>query len=102
VNPDGTVILEIKASNSTIGSTVSTGAGSAPSIDTKEAETKLMLKDGETTVIGGIYVDNTLESNSGTPFLKNIPFLGKLFESNSTSNTRSELLIFITPHIIPQ
>lgn len=102
VNPDGTVILQIKAANSTIGSTVSTGAGSAPSIDTKEAETKLMLKDGETTVIGGIYVDNTLESNTGTPFLKDIPYLGKLFQSNSKSNSRSELLIFITPHIIHQ
>jgi type IV pilus assembly protein PilQ len=102
VNPDGTVIMEIKASNSTIGSTVSTGAGSAPSIDTKEAETKLMLKDGETTVIGGIYIESTLSSNSGTPYLKDIPYLGKLFESNSSSSDRSELLIFITPHIIKQ
>jgi len=100
VNPDGTVIMEIKASNSTIGSTVSTGVGSAPSIDTKEAETKLMLKDGETTVIAGIYIESTLSSNSGTPYLKDIPYLGKLFESNSSSSDRSELLIFITPHII--
>jgi type IV pilus assembly protein PilQ len=102
VNPDNSVILEIKASNSTIGSTVSTGAGSAPSIDTKEAETKLMLKDGETTVIGGIYIDNSVSSNTGTPFLKDLPFIGKLFESNSSSSDRSELLIFITPHIIEQ
>jgi type IV pilus assembly protein PilQ len=102
VNPDNTIILEIKASNSTIGSTVSTGAGSAPSIDTKEAETKLLLKDGETTVIGGIYVENTQDSETGTPFLKDIPYLGKLFKSNSHSLQRSELLIFITPHIVAQ
>lgn len=102
VNPDDTVILEIIASNSTIGSTVSTGVGSAPAIDTKEAETKLLLQDGETTVIGGIFVENTIESNTGTPFLKDIPYLGKLFESNSSSSDRSELLIFITPHIVVQ
>ena len=100
VNPDGTVILEIKASNSTMGSDVSTGIGSAPSIDTKQAETKLRLRDGETTVIGGIYVDAALESNTGTPYLKDIPYLGYLFQSNKKTNTRSELLIFITPHII--
>ncbi|MBN2645151.1 MAG: type IV pilus secretin PilQ [Desulfuromonadaceae bacterium] len=100
VNPDNTVILQIKASNSSIGSTVATGAGSAPAIDTKEAETKLLLKDGETTVIGGIYVEAEYHSNSGTPFLKDIPFLGKLFESNSDSREKNELLIFITPHIV--
>jgi type IV pilus assembly protein PilQ len=100
VNPDNTIIMEILASNSTVGNTVSTGAGSAPSIDTKEAETKLLLKNGETTVIGGIYVENDLNSESGTPFLKDIPLLGHLFKSRNKSNTRSELLIFITPRIV--
>ncbi len=100
VNPDNTIILAIKASNSTIGNTVSTGAGSAPSIDTKEAETKLLLKNGETTVIGGIYVENQQDSETGTPILKDIPFLGHLFKSRNKSNTRNELLIFITPRIV--
>ncbi|WP_321532001.1 AMIN domain-containing protein [uncultured Desulfuromonas sp.] len=100
VNPDGSVILEILASNSSIGSIVATGAGSAPAIDTKEAETKLLLRNGETTVIGGIYVESEYSSNTGTPFLKDIPYLGKLFESNSNSRERSELLIFITPHVV--
>lgn len=100
VNPDNTIILEILASNSTVGNTVATGAGSAPAIDTKEAETKLLLKNGETTVIGGIYVENELNSVTGTPFLKDVPFLGHLFKSRSKSNTRSELLIFITPRIV--
>ncbi|MGM0416428.1 MAG: type IV pilus secretin PilQ [Thermodesulfobacteriota bacterium] len=100
VNPDSTIILEILASNSTVGNTVATGAGSAPAIDTKEAETKLLLKNGETTVIGGIYVENELNSVTGTPFLKDIPFFGNLFKSRNKSNTRSELLIFITPRIV--
>lgn len=100
VNPDNTVILEILASNSTVGNTVATGAGSAPAIDTKQAETKLLLKNGETTVIGGIYVENELNSETGTPFLKDVPLLGHLFKSRNKSNTRSELLIFITPRIV--
>jgi len=100
VNPDNSIILEILASNSTVGNTVATGAGSAPAIDTKEAETKLLLKNGETTVIGGIYVENELNSETGTPFLKDVPLLGHLFKSRNKSNTRSELLIFITPRIV--
>ncbi|MDD2556977.1 MAG: type IV pilus secretin PilQ [Desulfuromonas sp.] len=100
INPDNTVILKIKATNSTIGSTVSTGAGSAPSIDTKEATTKLLLKNGETTVIGGIYVESELSSETGTPILKDIPLLGYLFKSRKKGNIRNELLIFITPRIV--
>ncbi|MFO7830812.1 MAG: type IV pilus secretin PilQ [Desulfuromonadaceae bacterium] len=100
INPDNTIIMEILASNSTVGNTVNTGAGSAPAIDTKEAETKLLLKNGETTVIGGIYVENEQNGETGTPLLKDIPLLGHLFKSRSKSNSRSELLIFITPRII--
>lgn len=100
INPDNTIILQILASNSTVGNTVSTGAGSAPAIDTKEAETKLLLQNGETTVIGGIYVESEQGSETGTPFLKDIPLLGHLFKSRNKSNTRSELLIFITPRIV--
>jgi type IV pilus assembly protein PilQ len=58
------------------------------------------VKSGETTVIGGIYIDNDTESNSGVPFLMDIPFLGWLFKSNSKSKTKTELLIFITPRIL--
>lgn len=100
INPDSSVILEITASNSTVGNTVSTGAGSAPAIDTKEAETKLLLHDGETTVIGGIYVKNTIDSEAGTPFVKNIPLVGHLFKSSNRTRERNELMIFVTPHIV--
>jgi type IV pilus assembly protein PilQ len=100
INPDGSVILEIDASNSSIGSTVATGAGSAPAIDTKNAKTKLLVMDGETTVIGGIFVESENFGEAGIPFLRKIPILGRLFRSNSQSNTRSELLIFITPRIV--
>lgn len=100
INPDGSVILEIDAANSSIGSTVATGAGSAPAIDTKNAKTKLLVMDGETTVIGGIFVESENYGEAGIPFLRKIPIFGRLFRSNSQSSTRSELLIFITPRIV--
>jgi type IV pilus assembly protein PilQ len=100
INPDGSIILEIEATNSSIGSTVATGAGSAPAIDTKEAKTKLLVMDGETTVIGGIFVESENLGEAGIPYLRKIPILGRLFRSNNHSSTRSELLIFITPRIV--
>lgn len=100
INPDDSVILEIMATNSSIGSTVSTGAGSAPSINTKEAQTKLLVRNGETTVIGGIFVETDTESDAGVPVVKNLPFIGNLFKSTKKEKTRRELLIFVTPKIV--
>ncbi|HEX9872937.1 MAG TPA: hypothetical protein VGA43_01135, partial [Deferrimonas sp.] len=100
INPDGSIILEIVANNSSIGSLVATGIGSAPAINTKEAKTKLLVMDGETTVIGGIFVESENFGEAGIPFLRKIPILGRFFRSNSQSSTRSELLIFITPRIV--
>ncbi|MDW7643676.1 MAG: type IV pilus secretin PilQ [Desulfuromonadales bacterium] len=99
INPDNTVILEIKASNNT--PTTVAGA-TAPAIDKKEAETKLLLKDGETTVLGGIFVENEAYSTQGVPILMHIPVLGHLFKSTNKSNDRRELLVFITPRIISE
>lgn len=99
INPDNTVILEIKASNNT--PTTVAGA-TAPAIDKKEAETKLLLKDGETTVLGGIFVENESYSSQGVPILMHIPVLGHLFKSTNKSNDRRELLVFITPRIISE
>ncbi len=101
INPDNSMILDISATDSTIGSNVNTGLqGTAPSIDTREAKTKLLVRDGETTVIGGIFVESDTNSASGVPWLMKLPLIGHLFDSTSNSNQRAELLIFITPHIV--
>jgi len=100
INPDNSIILEVEATNSSPGSNVQTGAGGeAPQIDTKEAKTKMLIHDGQTTVIGGIFVENEDFSEAGVPLLMNIPLLGHLFKSTNKTSSRSELLIFITPHI---
>jgi type IV pilus assembly protein PilQ len=98
VTPDGSVMMKIKASNNSAGPPPA--GGGAPPINKKEATTELIVKSGETTVIGGIYVDNDTESNDGVPYLMDIPLLGWLFKSNVKSKSKTELLIFITPRIL--
>jgi type IV pilus assembly protein PilQ len=96
INPDDSLLLDIEATNSRPGPTYSDGTG----IITKEAKTKLLVKNGITTVIGGVYVDSEITTQEGVPLIKDIPFLGRLFRSDRNSNERRELLIFITPRIV--
>jgi type IV pilus assembly protein PilQ len=100
INPDNSIILDITATNSSQGSDVPVGNGAAPTVNTKEAKTKLLVRDGDTTVIGGIFVENENQREIGVPFLMHLPLLGHLFKSASNTSTRSELLIFITPRIV--
>lgn len=71
-----------------------------PSINTNQATTEILVKDGETTVIGGIYSTTKTEGETYTPFLGRIPIIGWLFKSKSVSDNKTELLIFITPRIV--
>jgi type IV pilus assembly protein PilQ len=71
-----------------------------PSTDKKEAKTNVIIKDGETIVIGGIYKINKTDSNAGVPGLMKIPILGWLFKKHKEEAITSELLIFITPRIV--
>ncbi|RLC31701.1 MAG: hypothetical protein DRH32_03830 [Deltaproteobacteria bacterium] len=72
----------------------------APALTTKEAQTELLVNDGETFVIGGIIKSNTTFTEAGVPGLMKIPFLRWLFKSDKKNNTKEELLIFITPRIV--
>jgi type IV pilus assembly protein PilQ len=73
-----------------------------PLITTKETRTRLIIEDGETIVISGLTKQNTTNTNTGVPGLKDIPLLGWLFKGESRDDTTQEVLIFITPHILPQ
>jgi type IV pilus assembly protein PilQ len=97
ITPDGNIGMKIKASNNSVGAAP---VGVAPPLNIKEATTELQVKNGETTVIGGIYVDSDTENDSGVPFLMDIPLLGWMFKSNTKSKTKTELLIFITPKVV--
>jgi len=91
------VRLEIKATKNSPGSPA-TAAG-VP-IDKKEATTEILLRDGETTVLGGIFEETKSDSTSGIPWFNRIPFLGWLFKNETISTQQTELLIFVTPTIL--
>ena len=74
--------------------------GNNPTILTKKAETKVIQNDGQTIVIGGLSKESSSRSDTGTPFLEDIPGLGYLFKRKSSADQMEELLIFITPHIL--
>ena len=100
INPNGSIILDVDLTNDSQGPNVASGAGVAPSIEKKTAKSKILVHDGSTTVIGGIFVDSEDDSHSGVPILMDIPVLGHLFKSTNTKKSRRELLIFITPRIV--
>jgi type IV pilus assembly protein PilQ len=99
VTPDGNILLNIRA-NKNEPDFQNTGARGDPTILRRQANTQLLIKDGDTTVIGGIYTRNTGTNYSAVPFFHQIPILGFLFKTASESELRSELLIFITPRIV--
>ena len=71
-----------------------------PTITTKETHTEVLVGNGDTTVLGGIYESNIVDNRKAVPFFSKIPFLGVLFKSFNESDTISELLIFVTPTIV--
>jgi general secretion pathway protein D len=73
-----------------------------PIINSREAETRVLVKTGETIVIGGLMQDQVNKSIVGVPFLKDLPFIGKLFTRETTDKLKKELLIFITAKIIKE
>ena len=98
----GTVLMQVLVDNSSpdFGNIVGTGAAAVPPINTQSAQTSVLVKDGSTTVIGGIYQGQDSTAKQNTPFLSQIPVLGLLFKNNTTRNQSTELLIFITPRIV--
>jgi type IV pilus assembly protein PilQ len=98
VTKDGYIKLDVIAKKDSA-DFINTSAG-VPTIDKKQATTMLYVKDGETAVIGGIYEREENEGESGVPLLKNIPLFGWMFKKTTQKDTKTELLIFITPRII--
>lgn len=96
ITPEGTVQMKLVINKDSQGQL--TDAGYA--IDTNQLITNVLVNDGETVVLGGLYEDTKTNSVEKVPFLGDIPFLGKAFQSKSKSESKQELLIFITPKVI--
>jgi type IV pilus assembly protein PilQ len=91
------ILMRVRATRNAVGAR-SNPAG--PSIDRREANTQVLIRDGETMVIGGVFIDTQNNNVAGVPYLSRIPVLGWLFKSKSESVAKQELLIFMTPTII--
>jgi len=96
ITPDDRIIMDLKVNKDSVGQIF---AG-IPSIDTREIQTQVLVENGETIVLGGVYERNKVENVSKTPFLGDIPVLGKLFTRTTKTDEKTELLIFITPKLI--
>jgi type IV pilus assembly protein PilQ len=96
ITPEGNVILDVDVTNDSVGQ--ATAAGFA--INTKHVKTQVLVENGGTVVIGGIFQQNEREDITKVPFLGDIPYLGNLFKTKTTSTSKTELLIFLTPKIV--
>ncbi|MFW6049992.1 MAG: type IV pilus secretin PilQ [Myxococcota bacterium] len=99
VTADGSVVMHVKITRDEPDFT-NTGARGDPTILKREAETELLIQDGHTAVIGGIYTRNTGRNLDQVPFFGDIPVLGVLFQRRRVQDDRNELLIFLTPRIV--
>jgi type IV pilus assembly protein PilQ len=98
ITAEGTIILDVTVENNSP-DFVNT-AGGIPSIRTQRAQTKVLIGDGGTTVIGGIFTINEGRSEVGVPWFRKLPVFGWLFKQQNITNQNRELLIFITPKIM--
>ena len=97
ITPDNRIILNLVVTQDTRGDTVSTSTGPAVAIDTQEISTQVLVENGETIVLGGIFQQISTNEVSKVPLLGDLPFIGKLFSSSGTHEEKRELLIFVTP-----
>ena len=107
VNNAGWITLDLHPDISAINQLVTLQQGTStsapvqiPELSDRTIQTKVMVENGKTLVIAGLISDTKTVSKNKVPFLGDIPWLGKLFSSTNTTVTRTELLIFLTPHII--
>jgi type IV pilus assembly protein PilQ len=103
ITPDEKVIMDLDVTNDSQGPDVTTAeGGSAPSIDTRRVTTQVLVDNGQTVVLGGIYDQTRTESVTKVPLLGDLPYIGRAFRFDSTRSAKRELLIFVTPRIVSE
>ena len=102
ITPDNNIIMDLSVNKDSVGEIISTGGlgGTVPSIDTRQVETQVLVADGQTVVLGGIYETERRETINKVPFLGDIPVIGYAFKSRQRVDNKAELLIFVTPRIV--
>lgn len=96
ITPNDKIMLDLKIVQDSVAELTDSG----PAIDSTKIDTQVLANNGETIVLGGIFKSDAVKSDDKTPILGDIPVLGRLFKRTSTTNEKSELIIFITPKIV--
>ena len=96
ITPDDRVIMDLAITRDSVGQIFA----NVPSIDTRELQTQVLVDNGETVVLGGIYEQDKNNSVNRVPFFSDLPVVGRLFKSTIRENDKSELLVFVTPKIV--
>ena len=98
ITPEGTILMKVEVKKNE--ADFSRTSNNVPTIDTNEVETLVLINDGDTLALGGIYKKNETQDNSAVPWLGDIPVLGWLFKKELNKNETTEILVFITPRIV--
>jgi type IV pilus assembly protein PilQ len=98
ITPDGRIIMQLDIHQDS----VAVGSGAVPAINTNSINTSVLVENGDTIVLGGVFREETTTTETKTPVLGDVPYLGRLFKRTNNANRRTELLIFITPRIIAE
>ena len=96
ITPDDRIIMELNVTQNTVGAVFN----GVPSINTNSIQTQVLVHNGETIVLGGIFTTQVTESTTKTPFFGDLPYVGRFFRRTTESDDKQELLIFITPRLI--
>jgi type IV pilus assembly protein PilQ len=100
ITNDGRIFLNMDIQKDDLSGFVNTGAGQVPSIATREVTTAVLMDDGQTVVVGGVYEFKDQNSLAKVPFLADIPIIGNLFKNRNHTKSKAELLVFVTPKVI--
>ncbi len=101
ITPDNRIILDLNVKKDSVGQVVvSSGGVNVPSIDTREVTTQVLVNDGQTIVLGGIFETEKRDTVRKVPLIGDVPVIGRLFKTTLNSNNKDELLIFVTPKIL--
>ncbi len=103
ITPDDRIMLDLQVNQDSVGELVPSGQGGfIPSIDTTQLNTQVLVGNGETVVLGGVFKTEDIESINKVPFFGDLPYIGAFFRNESTTHKKTETLIFITPRILAE
>ena len=102
ITPDDRIIMDLRVNKDTVGQIFGAGSLQVPSIDTRELSTQVLVNNGETVVLGGVYEQSVMDKVDMVPFFGNLPLIGKLFQHTTNQDEKSELLVFVTPKIVKE